>query len=544
MPARDYYLPSRQLVNQADASIVATPRVPRSRFLGSWTRKTALDAGILYPIMVEEVLPGDHLTYDVTAYVRMATPLFPIFDNQRIDTHFFFVPSRLLWENWEKMLGSQQNPTDDIDYTVPTITYVEADAAVGGLIDHMGLPVDGQIGAAQDIVVNALPFRAYNLVYNEWFRDENLQDSAEVSNDDGPDDPDDYTLLRRAKFHDYFTSALPWPQKFTAPPMPLGGLAPVRGIGFQNAGGGTADEDWLETGPSTQTFANAQVVGAVTNPAILRVGFEFNALGDQPLIFTDLAATVQGPSLTDFREAMLIQELLERDARGGTRYIELIKNHFGVTSQDARLQRPEYIGGGHTPLLITPIAQTAPTTGAPLGALGAAGSAAGSHHASYAATEHGYIIGLLSVRTELSYQQGISRLWTRSTRFDFYWPTLAGLSEQAILRKEIYATGEAADENIWGYQERWQEYRTRLSEITGIMRSQAAGTLDGWHLAQSFATPPALNSGFIEDDPPMDRVLAAGSLAQGQQYLADIMFRRTAVRPLPTYGIPASLTHF
>lgn len=549
MPPRNYYLPERQLVNQSDAALVATPKVPRSKFIGSWTRKTAIDAGILYPIMVEEVLPGDHLSYEVTAYLRMATPLFPLFDNQRVDTHFFFVPARILWDNWERLMGFQENPTTDITAVeVPAVEFTEDDATVGSIYDHMGLPTEGQLAPSPQVLcVNALPFRAYNMIWNEWFRDQNLQDSVpENFADVGPDDPDDYTLLRRAKFHDYFTSALPWPQKGSAQPLiPLLGTAPIEGIGLQASGVGGPAGAFLETGGGTPTYANPQVINAAgTFPVGLVIGIDGVAVTGEPQIFADLAAA-SGVNVNDFRQAILLQELLERDARGGTRYIEIIKNHFGVNSPDARLQRPEYIGGGQTQLQITPIAQTAPTTGAPLGALGAAGTAAGQHRASYAATEHGYIIGLMSVRTELSYQQGVNKMWRRRDRYHYYWPTLAGLSEQAVFRGEIFATGVTADDfTVFGYQERWQEYRTRTSEVTGIMRSTAAGTLDAWHLAQEFSPAPALNGAFIEDNPPMARVLAAGALADGQQYLCDIMYKRTAIRPIPTYGMPASLTHF
>lgn len=547
MPRESYYLPERRLVNQQDAALVATPKVPRSKFVGSWTRKTAMDAGLLYPILIDEVLPGDHLTYDVTAYVRMATPLFPLFDNQRIDTHFFYVPSRILWDKWERIMGFQADPGDVIDLNVPKVEIGEAEATIGSLYDHFGLPTEGQINPAPAFYcVQVLPMRAYNMIWNKWFRDQNLQDSVEENTtSDGPDDPDDYVLLRRNKFHDYFTSALPWPQKFESPEIPLSGLAPVQGLGLQAAGVGGPAGAFLETGGGTPTYGNPQTINAAgTLPVGLVIGVDGLPVTGEPQIFADLSQ-IDGITIGDFRQAMLLQELLERDARGGTRYIEVIKNHFGVNSPDARLQRPEYIGGGSTPLMITPIAQTAPTTGAPLGALGAAGSAAGSHHASYAATEHGYIIGLLSIRTELSYQQGTHRMWFKEDRYDFYWPTLAGLSEQEIRQGELFRTANTTlDFATFGYQERWQEYRTRYSEVCGIMRSYATGTLDAWHLAQEFSPAPALNSGFIEDDPPMDRVLAAGSLAVGQQYLADILYKRTAIRPIPTYGIPASLTHF
>lgn len=552
MPSRDYYLPARRLVDQADASLVKAPRVPRSKFVGAWTRKTAFDAGYLYPILVEEVMPGDYLSYDVTAYLRMSTPLFPIFDNQRVDTHFFFVPCRLVWEEWEAFMGEQADPDEDIDaLSVPVVPLTSVTNSIGSIYDHFGLPTVGQLTPGETLNVNALPFRAYNLIYNEWFRDQNLQDSLVVDIGNGPDDPADYALVRRNKFHDYLTSALPFPQKFTAPRVAMEGIAPVQGIGLRDFAGGPSNSmlNWLQTEGDVVYDWAYELSQAAFDPALLTVGIQANSPTHPtepgyPLIFAHMTGDVSF-DLTAFREAILVQELLERDARGGTRYIELIKNHFGVNSLDARLQRPEYIGGGSSQLTITPIAQTAPTASAPLGALGAAGTAAGSHRANYAATEHGYIIGLLSVRTELSYQQGISKMWTRESRLDFYWPTLAGLSEQAILRKEIFCTGDPdLDDQVWGYQERWQEYRTRLSEVTGIMRSAAAGTLDAWHLAQEFSPAPSLNSAFIQDDPPMDRVLAAGALADGQQYLADILYRRTRVAPMPTYGIPASLTHF
>ena len=549
MPARDYYLPQRRLVNQADAALVATPHVPRSKFIGSWTRKTAFDAGLLIPILVDEILPGDHMTYDVSAYVRMATPLFPIFDAQRIDTHFFFVPNRIVWVNWEKFMGAQEDPGDALPATIPSFEFDDTQATIGSIFDHFGLPTVGQLAVPpQHAAANALPFRGYNLIFNEWFKDQNLQNNAEEWLGDGPDDPDDYTILRRNKFHDYFTSALPWPQKFTAPSIALGGLAPIRGIGFLGQGTGlNVNVDETARGAATN-YPNAQFFDTEnqnTTPNGLLWYMDGAPVTGFPQIFADLSQAT-GTTINDFREAMLVQELLERDARGGTRYIESIKNHFGVQSLDARLQRPEYIGGGSTPLNITPIAQTAPTASAPLGALGAAGSAAGQHRATYAATEHGYIIGLMSIRTELSYQQGMPRtFYAGRTRYDFYWPTLAGLGEQAIRQDEIFSTGvEADDAIIFGYQERWQEYRTRQNEVTGLMRSYATGGLGEWHLAQEFSPAPTLNEAFIQDNPPMDRILAAGALAAGQQYLADIQFRRTAIRPIPTFGIPASLTRF
>lgn len=540
MPKNNYYLPTRRLVSQDEHAITEDATVPRSRFQGSWTRKTAFDAGLLIPFMVDEILPGDHMTYDVTAYVRMSTPLFPMFDNQRIDTFFFYVPCRLLWANWAKFMGEQKNPTDSIAFIVPTVGLTSANSLLGSIYDHFGLPTVGQLTAGQAIDVNALPLRAYNLIRDEWFRDQNLQPSAIENTDDGPDNATDYAIASRAKAHDYFTSALPWAQKFTAPTFPLQGTAPI--IGF----GTTSQVGTVQAG--TLAFETEKALGQAYPWYQLDAGqfmMRMTAAADaRPMIYADLSLAT-GVALNTFRQAFMVQALLERDARGGTRYVELIRSHFRVTNPDFRLQRPEYIGGGQTPLTLTPIAQTAPTTGVPLGALGAAGTAIGSHRASYAATEHGYIIGLINVRTELSYQQGLHKMWTRATRFDFYWPALAQLGEQAILRQELYVTGvDADDTTVFGYQERWHEYRTRYSEVTGIMRSTATGTLDAWHLAQRFTAPPLLNHDFIADSPPMARILAAGSLAVNQQYLADIMINRTAVRPIPTFGTPAILGRF
>jgi len=498
-------------------------------------------ANYLVPFLLDEVLPGDHLSYDVTAYVRMQTALFPIFDNQRIDTFFFFVPNRIIWDNWTKMMGEQATPASSIAYTVPIITSPVDGFILNSIYDYFGLPISGQIATGEQINISALPLRAYNKIYNTWFRDQNITSSATENQGDGPDTYTNYSIRTRAKAHDYFTSALPWPQKFTAPNVPVAGTAPITGIGWDTTG---------VTNTGTQNVWETATAGAGVNYTDWHSSVDTNKMifkslaTGQPAIYADLASAT-GVAINTFRQAFLVQQLLERDARGGTRYTELIRSHFGVTNPDFRLQRPEYIGGGQTPLMMTPIAQTAPTDDAPLGALGAAGTATGQHRASYAATEHGWIVGLINVRSELSYQQGIHRMWNRSSRYDFYWPSLAGLGEQAILRQEIYATGAAAnDEAVFGYQERWHEYRTRYSEVVGRFRSYASGTLDAWHLAQEFSAAPTLSNSFIEEDAPVSRVLAAGELAEHQQYLADLLITRSAVRPIPTFGTPVLLGRF
>lgn len=547
MPARDYYLPSRRLVSQDDASMVESARVPRSKFVGQWSRKTTFDAGYLVPFLVDEILPGDHMRYEVTAYVRLSTPLFPIFDNQRIDTFFFFVPCRLVWDHWVNMMGEQPELDDPIDYTVPQILRSNgagSDRQAGSVYDAFGIPDDGQVTGDQ-FGVNALPFRAYNLIYNQWFRDQNSIQAAVIHKGDANDPIASYPMRRRAKSHDYFTSALPWPQKFTAPNLPLSGMAPVLGLGAiaDNSLLNSASVGESNQASTTYAFYKQMWDAAAGNQVIMKMSAAAGTPA-YPAVFADLSA-VSGISINILRNAWLVQSLLERDARGGTRYVELIRSHFGVTNPDFRLQRPEYIGGGQTALQITPIAQTAPSEDVTVGALGAAGTAAGSHSASYAATEHGYVIGLINVKTELSYQQGLHKMWSRLTRLDFYVPSLAGLGEQAILRKELYLIGTTAvDELVFGYQERWHEYRTRYSEVTGMFKSGITGTLDAWHLAQDFGSPPVLGATFLEDTPPMARVLAAAELTVKQQYLADILINRTAVRPIPTFGTPVQLGRF
>ena len=465
--------------------------------------ETAFDQGFLVPILVDPIWPGDHMQYRIQAYLRMATPLFPMFDTVRVDTHFFFVPNRLVWSNWVKMHGEQDTPGASIAFQVPRVPLgVGVEDNVGSLYDHMGLPVKGQMGLGGHLI-NALPFRGYNLIYNQWFRDENFCAPAAFVTNDGPDTNSWYNLLKRAKSADYFTTALPQPQKFTAPNVPLLGTAPITGIGQSVQTYPIVNIAVSETGGVAAVYPNSQ--GPIQTAGNFYIKGTA-AAGGYPEIYANLSAAT-GVSINQLRQAWMIQTLLERDARGGTRYIELIRSHFGVINPDFRLQRPEYIGGGQSDLNITPIAQTAPTAGVPLGALGGAATAAGSHNASYAATEHGYVIGLISVKSELSYQQGIERHWKYLTRYDWMYPELTQLGEQAVNSYEIYADGTVSDFDVFGYQERFQELRTKQSEVTGIMRSTAVGTLDPWHLAQKFTSRPVLNQTFIEDTAPMSRIL-------------------------------------
>lgn len=523
-----FSLPGRSLVSQADRSIVPRNDVPRSSFKQTWNHKTTADAGLLYPFCVIEVLPGDFIRLSATPFVRTATPLFPIMDNQRIDTHFFYVPLRLLWSNFQKFMGEQVSPGDSIAFTIPQLTSTGNGFAVGSLGDHFGLPTVGQ--AAAVLSVSALPFRAYNAIFNAWFRDENLVVAAATALGDSTTVEGSYPVLRRAKSHDYFTSCLLAPQKFTAPIV----QSPVIGLGVDNVNVAQPSVLVKET-PSLAfpTGVRSYLQGYSASGADI---WNIEALADgTPQVFAQASISV-------LRQAFLIQQYLEKDSRGGTRYIERNLNHFGVRSPDARLDRPEFIGGGQTPLVFTPVAQTA---GTPLGLLGAAGTAVGRHQASYASTEDGLIIGLFSVKSQLSYSQGLARMWSRLVRTDYYVPSLALLSEQAVLRKELYMTGVALDDNtVFGYQEAFQELRQRCSEVTGLFRPRSAGNIAQWHLSQNFATPPVLGATFIGDSPDMARVFAGGVTVNGQQYLFDIDISMESVRPVPVYGVPAQLGRF
>ena len=510
-------------------SQVPRANIPRSAFKRNHGYKTTFDAGYLIPVYVDEALPGDTINLDMTAFARLATPLHPFMDNLRVDSFFFAVPNRLLWQNWERFNGSQDNPTDSTDYLIPQINSGDTGGYANGTIhDYFGLPT-----GVTNLEHSALWHRAYNLIFNEWFRDENLQDSVPVNTDDGPDTPADYTLLRRGKRHDYFTSCLPWPQKGPAVSIPLGEKAPVAFDGPTipaNIGvrGNNADI------PQQYRMSTA-------NPNHLQTSNDLNPDPNYDL-YADLGEATAA-TINVLRQAFQIQKLFERDARGGTRYIEILKSHFGVTSPDARLQRPEYLGGGSSRVNVNAIAQTSETsTESPQGNLAAVGTFQMNRHGfTKSFVEHCTIIGLVSARADLTYQEGLDRMWSRKTRWDFYWPALAHIGEQAVLNKEIYAQGNAADDDVFGYQERFAEYRYKQSKITGQFRSSFAQSLDTWHLSQDFGALPVLNDAFIQDDPPIDRVIAIPSYPH---FLFDSYFNISHVRPLPTNSVPGYIDHF
>lgn len=535
--------------------MVPRSNVPRSAFDMQHTHKTTFDSGYLIPVLVQEILPGDSLRLRMSAFARLATPLVPVMDNMWLESFFFFVPYRLLWTNWENFMGEKVTPTDVTEYLTPQYPAPGVlGAGVGSLADYFGCA--GIHSAAAFTNVSAFPFRAYNLIYNEFFRDQELQTPIPFDTDDGPDNTLDYIIRRRGKRHDYFTSARPWPQATASLTgfqntglNPLGpganftfpaGAAPVSGLGIDSnsvaAAGATRNVSGGRQVPFVDEFSDA------SHAIFLEAG---RTLGGVATAFPNVRVLIN-----DIRTANMVQIMLERQARGGRRYTEIVRDLFGVVPPDFRLQRPEYLGGGRTPVTINPIAQTSASAegGTVLGELAAVGTVVANNHGfSQSFTEHGIVIGLVNVRAELTYQQGIERFWFRRTRYDFYQPPLAHLGEMAVISKEIYCDGTGTgsgqgatvtgDHSVFGYVPAWEDYRHKPSRISGRFRSVATSSLDVWHLSQTFASRPTLNATFIEDTPPVDRVLQVGG-EDYEEFLFDSFFDMRMVRAMPMFSIP------
>ena len=560
--------------------------IQRSVFDRSHDYKTTMDAGYLIPFFVDEVLPGDTFKLRVNAFVRMNTLISPFMDNVFMDTFFFFVPSRLVWDNWQRFCGEQKNPGDSTDFLIPSLSGTNT-FANGSIFDYMGLPTGVSLDPS-NTPINALPFRAYNLIYNEWFRDENLIDSIPVTTGDGPDPVSNYTLRKRAKRHDYFTSALPWPQKGPSVDVGLTGNAPVVGFGDGSRWNFSSSNTYsgtqaifgspvdIQDNLGLQIFTNREMFSTSTMVPLMREtnqsgrwanigdldqtdgdnispirairgegfylpnGILENSSGVTP--YADLSG-VSAITINDLRQAFQIQKFYEKWARGGSRYTETLRVMFNVISPDARLQRPEYLGGTHSRVNVVPTAQTSSTDSVSpqsnLSAFGVLGDSAHGFNKSF--VEHGYVIGLCCLRADITYQQGLNRMWSRRQLFDFYWPTLAHLGEQVVYNREIYTQGTADDNGVFGYQERYAEYRYKPSMITGKLRSTDAQSLDVWHLAQKFDTLPKLNQDFIEENPPIARVIA---VQNEPQFFADFWFDLKTSRPMPVYSVPGLVDHF
>ena len=505
---------------------------PRSRFRSPQAYKTMIDSGKIYPFLCEEVLPGDLWELRTHAFGRLVSTLVPFMDNLYLDIHYFFVPNRLVWDNWQAFMGEREDPADDPStYTVPVVTCPSGGWAEESLADYFGLPTK-----LDDADVNALPFRAHNLVHKWWFRDQNLIDGSDFpvnNSSNGPDTDTDYDIYRRGKRHDYFTSCLPWPQKnATAVSLPLSGDAPITGLG-------NSDQVFTESGNVYETDGSG-----TTNYSSSDVVTQFRAEEDPNNsgyinIRANLAA-VTAASINDLRESIAFQQAYEIDARGGTRYNEAIKAHWGV-NHPTEGYRPEFLASSSAALYQTPVPNTSDTTGAKQGDLTSYSSFSENNSGFvYGATEHGWILGYMSIRSDLTYSQGIHKKWTRSTKFDHYMPVLANLGEQAVLNKEIYyadnpGTGASQDEGVFGYQERWAEYRYGHSLHTGALRHNYTGTLNKWHLGQEFSSLPTLGQTFIEETPPVSRVVAVTSQPE---FVMDLLIDKNVTRVMPMYSEP------
>lgn len=552
----------------------------RTKFDRSHVYKTTFNSGKLIPVFVDEVLPGDTTRMSVNYFARLATPIKPIMDNIYLDWFFFFVPNRLVWDHWQNFCFEQEDPDDSTDYVIPAIMANDNknNTYVGSLWDYFGLPINtsGTISG-----VSALPFRAVYLIWNEWFRDENLQKSVKIQKGDTNEILDSsrvadqpswlfksgtgifpgYPCPPRGKRHDYFTSALPWTQKGPGVSIGLAGTAtlvdpsPVSGYFVQQSNNSLGAAQLSEDGGVHGVFTGNGSLSYQGGYSTSIAGHAINGSGTATVTAQPGSSWLSKSAYADLdsssiftinslRTAFQMQKFYERLARGGSRYTEVLRSFFGVVSPDARLQRPEFLGSFTKMVMVNPIAQTSATDDtSPQGNLSAYGVTASNFHGfTKSFVEHGYIIGFVSARADLTYQQGINKMWLRSTVYDFYWPTFAHLGEQAIELREIYAQGTAADTTVFGYQERYAEYRYKPSQITGKFRSSVTGgNLDVWHLSQFFSNAPTLNEEFITENPPVKRIVA---VQDEPEFLLDIGFRYTTVRPMPMFGTPGLVDHF
>ena len=541
-------------VNQSHFAMIPQANIRRSVFDRSHVYKTTFNEGQLIPYFVDEVIPGDTFTLNPVEFCRLATPVVPFMDNIYIESFFFFVPSRLVYDKWVNLCGEQENPEDSIDYLVPTVSLTGD--MTNKLPDYMGIACSS--GTFNNVSVNCLPFRSYWLIWNEWFRDENLQKSVKVSKGEtntvlepmgqSTANPNYglpsgvtnwYDPAPRGKRYDYFTGALPWPQKGPAVDLPLGQTADI----IPDGAFVLSSSSLAVTAPGTlHTSSSGLAVDrwkTVPHP---------DTITDNPTLSysSGLKADLSSASsitINSLRQAFMLQRYYEIDARGGTRYTEKLQAHFGVTNPDARLQRPEFLGSHSSMMTINPVTQTSSTDSTtPQGNLAAYGLNAQRYHAfTKSFSEFGYVIGLINVRADLTYQQGVNKMWLRSDVLDFYWPSFAHLGEQVIQNIEIYCQGNDEDKKVFGYQERYAEYRYKPSLITGQFRSTYKEPLDIWHLSQKFATLPTLSDEFIQDHPPISRVVAVPSYPH---FLLDVKFNLKCIRPMPMYGIPGMMGHF
>lgn len=541
----------------------------RSRFDRSSSVKLSFNVGDVVPFYVDEVLPGDSFQIRTSKVVRMQTLLTPLMDNIYLDTYFFFVPNRLTWEHWKQFNGENTESAwiPQTEYQVPQLTAPAAGWSVGTIADYMGIPT-----GVENLSVNALPFRAYALIMNEWFRDQNLTDPLNIPVDDATvqgvntgtyvsDVAKGGLPFKASKYHDYFTSCLPAPQKGpdvtiqtaqlgNAPVVPMNKPVPKDLLNYPYnvyIPNGNADfEAGYHAGSVHKNAFGGAYWLADTGNADLDPTIDNGVAGYPANLWAQFDNTVSVATINELRTAFQIQKLYERDARGGTRYIEILKSHFGVTSPDARLQRPEYLGGSRVPININQVIQQSSTAEGttPLGDT-AAYSLTTDVHGDFMKSfvEHGFVIGVMVARYDHTYQQGIERFWSRKSRFDYYWPVLANIGEQAVLNKEIYAQGTAQDNEVFGYQEAWADYRYKPNRVAGEMRSTYAQSLDVWHLGDDYSQLPKLSDSWIrEDKANVNRVIAVSD-QNANQLFADIYIQNRTTRPMPLYSIPGLIDH-